>query len=219
LSPPPPSLKELFDACKIGDADIKYSFPYNRTNSKEVPGSGEKGGVPLRWAECLDGALVLFRLGLLVFAVCSEQERSGPIKCFAIWARRNRSYRNKWLKLALLALLVPMTTMTTPPGDGTGAYLGDGTGSNRAEPAESDVQTPTRPSSPWSPWSSSSWSAVVAAAVAAAAAAAAAVAAAVAAVAAVTKELLALIEEVLLHNSISQVRESPEPGARSPLPR
>ncbi|KOO35144.1 acetyl-coa carboxylase, partial [Chrysochromulina tobinii] len=41
------SLEELFNAGKIRDADIKYSFPYNQTNSKEDPGSGEKGGVPL----------------------------------------------------------------------------------------------------------------------------------------------------------------------------
>jgi hypothetical protein len=90
------TLEELFDAGSIGDADIKYSFPYDQTNSKEDHGSGEKGGVPVRWVECLDGALVLFRLGLLIFAVCSEQERSGPNKCFAMWARRSRSYRNKW---------------------------------------------------------------------------------------------------------------------------
>ena len=146
--------EELFDAGKIGDADIKYSFPYDQTNSKEDPGSGEKGGVPLRWVECLDGALVLFRLGLLIFAVCSEQERSGPNKCFsmwarrnrsyrnkwrfAIWARHNRSYRNKWFKLALLVLLVPrvsaMVTTTTPPdGDGTGAYRRDEAGAHQAE--------------------------------------------------------------------------------------
>ncbi|KOO35783.1 ribosomal large subunit pseudouridine synthase d, partial [Chrysochromulina tobinii] len=41
-------LEELFDAGKIGDADIKYSFPYDQTNWKEDPESGEKGGVPLR---------------------------------------------------------------------------------------------------------------------------------------------------------------------------
>ena len=133
------ALEEPFDAGSIGDADIKYSFPYFQTNSTEDPGSGEKGGVLLRWVECLDGALVLFRLGLLVFAVCSEQERSGPNKCFAmwarqnrsyrnkwrsaIWARRNSSYRNKWFQLALLVLLVPrvsaMTTTTPPDGDGS----------------------------------------------------------------------------------------------------
>ena len=93
-----------------GDNDIKYS--------------------------CLDGALVLFRLGLLVFAVCSEQEQSGPNKCIAMWARHNRSYRNKWLKLALLALLVPrvsaLATTTTPlDGDGAGGHK-----------AESGVQMP-----------------------------------------------------------------------------
>ena len=163
------ALKELFDACKIGDADIKYSFPYDQTNSKEDPRSGEKGGLPLRWVECLEGALVLFRLGLLIFAVCSEQERSGPNKCFvmwarryrsyrnkwpfAIWARHNRSYRNKWFKLALLAFLVPRvsamatTTTTTPPdGHGTGAYQRDGTGVHQAESgthmAESGTQMP-----------------------------------------------------------------------------
>jgi hypothetical protein len=149
------ALEELFDAGSIWGADIKYSFPYDQTNSKEDPGSGEKGGVPLRWVECLDGALVLFRLGLLFFAVCSEQERSGPNKCFAMWARRNRSYRNKWrfaiwarhnrsyrnkwFKLALLVLLVPrvcamVTTTTTPPdGDGTGAYRRDEAGAHQAE--------------------------------------------------------------------------------------
>jgi len=148
-------LEELFDAGKIGDADIKYSFPYDQTNWKEDPESGEKGGVPLRWVECLDGALVLFRLGLLVFAVCSEPEQSGLNKCngiwarrnrsyrnkwrFAMWARHNRSFRNKWFKLALLAFLVPLvsavaTTTTTPTprnGHGTGAYQ-----------AESGVQMP-----------------------------------------------------------------------------
>jgi len=148
------ALEEPFDAGSIGDADIKYSFPYNQTNSKEDPGSGEKGGVPLRWLECLDGALALFRLGLLIFAVCSEQERSGPNKCFAMWARRNRSYRNKWrsaiwarhnrsyrnkwFKLALVVLLVPRvraTVTTTPPpnGDGTGAYRRDEAGAHQAE--------------------------------------------------------------------------------------
>ena len=34
----------------------KYSFPYFQRNSKEGPGSGEKGGVPLGCVECLDGA-------------------------------------------------------------------------------------------------------------------------------------------------------------------
>jgi len=162
------ALEELFDACKIGDADIKYSFPYDQTNLKEDPRSGEKGGVPLRWVECLDGALVLFRLGLLIFAVCSEQERSGPNKSFTMWARRNRSYRNKWrcaiwarhnrsyrikwFKLALFAFLVPRvsgmaTTTTTPPdGHGTGAYQRDGTGAHQAESgthmAESGTQMP-----------------------------------------------------------------------------
>ena len=156
------ALEELFDAGTIGDANIKYSFPYNQTISMEDPGSGEKGGAPLRWVECLDGALVLFRLGLLVFAVCSEpgqQERSGANKCFAIWARQNRSYRHKrrfvaiwarqnrsyrhkWFKLALLALLVPRVsateTMTKTPPDSYGTGH-DGTGAHRAE---SDVQTP-----------------------------------------------------------------------------
>jgi len=147
--------KKLFIDFKIGDADIKYKFPNVQTNSEEEgPGCGEKGGVPLRWVECLDGALVLFRLGLLVLAVCSVQERSGPNKCFTTWAGHNRTYRNKWFKLALLALLVPWVsamaaTMKTPPdGDGTGAHHGDGTGANRGESAESDVHTSTRPSSP-----------------------------------------------------------------------
>ena len=89
----------------------------------------------------LDGALMLFRLALLVFAVCSEQEQSGLNKCIALWARRNRSYRNEWrvaiwarrsrsyrnnwFKLALLALLVPRvsaTTTTPPDGDGAGGH-------------------------------------------------------------------------------------------------
>ena len=156
-------LKELFDAGLIRDADIKYSFQYNQTNSKEDPGSDEQGGVPLQWVECLDGALVLFRLGLLIFAVCSEQEQSGPDKCFAMWARRNRSYRNKWrfaiwarhnrsyrdkwFKLALLALLVPrvraMAAMTMPPNsDGTGTYHHDEVGANRAESGVPSVQPP-----------------------------------------------------------------------------
>eukprot|EP00900_Chrysochromulina_parva_P008785 jgi/Chrpa1/17908/Chrysochromulina_OHIO_Genome00022144-RA len=152
------ALEELFDAGTIGDADIKYSFPYDQTDSMEDPGSDEKGGLPLRWVECLDGALVLLRLGLLVFAVCSEpeqQERSGANMCFAIRARHNRSYRNKWrfvirarqnrsyghkwFKLALLALLIPRVsametrTKTPPDGDGTG------TGAHRAK---SGVHTP-----------------------------------------------------------------------------
>ena len=156
-------LKELFDASLIRDADIKYSFQYNQTNSKEDPGSDEQGGVPLQWVECLDGALVLFRLGLLIFAVCSEQEQSGPDKCFAMWARRNRSYRNKWrfaiwarhnrsyrnkwFKLALLALLVPrvraMAAMTMPPNsDGTGTSDHDEVGANRAESGVPSVQPP-----------------------------------------------------------------------------
>jgi hypothetical protein len=148
--------KKLFTDFKIGDADIKYKFPNVQTNSEEEePGCGEKGGLPLRWVECLDGALVLFRLGLLVLAVCSAQEWSGPNKCFTTWAGHNRTYRNKWFKLALVALLVPWVsamaaTMKTPPpdGDGTGAHHGDGTGANRGESAESDVHTSTRPSSP-----------------------------------------------------------------------
>ena len=61
--------EELFVASKIGDAYIRYSFPYDQTNSRAVPEKAEKGGVPLRWVECLEGAFVLFRLGLLVFAL------------------------------------------------------------------------------------------------------------------------------------------------------
>jgi hypothetical protein len=74
---------------KLWNADVKY-------------------GAPLRWVECFDGALVLLRLcGLLVYAVCSEQERSGRNTRIVIWSKNNRSYRNEWVKWALLALIVP----------------------------------------------------------------------------------------------------------------
>ena len=90
--------------------------------------------------------------------------RSGPNKCiamlarrnrshrnkwrFAIWAKHNRSYHNKWFKLTVLALLVPrvsaMMTTSTPPttspdGDGTDAYRLHETDAHRTE---SSVQKP-----------------------------------------------------------------------------
>ena len=141
------AFQELFIEGKHWDADVKYSLPYDQRNADEdttgdpVEQVVDLVGVPLRWVACFDGALLLLRLGLLgllVFAVCSEQERSGRGKRFAIWARHNRSYRNKWFKLALLVLLVPrvsaMATTTTPPdGDGTGAYRRDEAGAHQAE--------------------------------------------------------------------------------------
>ena len=110
------AFQELFIEGKHWDADVKYSLPYDQRNADEdttgdpVEQVVDLVGVPLRWVACFDGALLLLRLGLLgllVFAVCSEQERSGRGKRFAIWARHNRSYRNKWFKLASLALLIP----------------------------------------------------------------------------------------------------------------
>jgi alpha-tubulin suppressor-like RCC1 family protein len=127
-------------ALKLLGANVKYWFPYEDSAGDSIEEAAKRIGVPLLLAECFDGALVLFRLASLVWAVSSEQQRSGRSKRFATWARHNRSYRNKWFELALLALLVPQgsasaeaaTTTTTPPdGDGTGAHR-----------AESGTQTP-----------------------------------------------------------------------------
>jgi hypothetical protein len=128
-------------ALKLLGASVNYWFPHEDTAGDPVEEAAKRVGVPLLWAECFDGALVLLRLASLVWAVSSEQERSGRSKRFATWAGHNRSYRNKCFELALLALLVPQgsasavaaTTMTPPPPDG------DGTGAHRAE---SGAQTP-----------------------------------------------------------------------------
>eukprot|EP00900_Chrysochromulina_parva_P026955 jgi/Chrpa1/8894/Chrysochromulina_OHIO_Genome00017422-RA len=112
------ALEEPFFEGKLGDADVKYesSFPYGQTNvnadaaGDPVEEAAKRGGVPMRWVERFDGALVLLGLGLLGFifvAVCSEQDRCRPNKRSASWSKTNRSYRNKRFELALLALLVP----------------------------------------------------------------------------------------------------------------
>ena len=132
------ALEELFIESKLGNADVKYSFPYEDTAGDPVEEAATTNGVPLRWVECVDGALVLLSLGLLVYAVCSEQERSGRNTRFVIWSKNNRSYRNEWVKWTLLALVVPRSSAmaTTAPPDG------DGTGANRAESAQ---MPPPRP--------------------------------------------------------------------------
>ena len=148
--------RQVFEiALKLWGASVKYWFPCEDSAGDPVEEAAKRIGVPLLWAVCFDGALVLLRLGSLVWAVSSAQERSGPSKRFANWARHNRSYRNKCFELALLALLVPRgsasamaaTTTTPPDGDATGAYPGDATGAHQgdatgAHRAESAAQTP-----------------------------------------------------------------------------
>jgi hypothetical protein len=96
------ALEELFIEGKLWVADVRCLLPHAQRNANEdttgvpVKQAVDLDGVHLLWVACFDGALVLLGLGLLVFAVCSEQERSGRGKRFAIWARHNRSYRNKW---------------------------------------------------------------------------------------------------------------------------
>jgi uncharacterized coiled-coil protein SlyX len=118
------ALEEPFFEGKLGDADVKYeySFPYGQTNvnadaaGDPVEEAAKRGGVPLRWVEQFDGALVLLGLGLLGFilvAVCSEQDRCRPNKRSASWSKINRSYLNKWFELALLAHLVPRVAYFT----------------------------------------------------------------------------------------------------------
>eukprot|EP00900_Chrysochromulina_parva_P012205 jgi/Chrpa1/20986/Chrysochromulina_OHIO_Genome00026419-RA len=110
------ALEELFIEGKLWVADVRCLLPHAQRNANEdttnvpVEQAVDLDGVHLLWVACFDGALVLLGLGLLVFAVCSVQERSGRGKRFEIWARHNRSYRNKWFRLALLALLVPRST-------------------------------------------------------------------------------------------------------------
>ena len=135
------ALEELFIESKLWNADVKYSFPYEGAAGDPVEEAAERNGVPLRWVECFDGALVLLRLGLLVYAVCSEQERSGRNTRFVIGSKNNRSYPTEWVKLALLALVVPGVSamVTTLPSDG------DGTGAHRAESAQ---MPPPRPPPP-----------------------------------------------------------------------
>ena len=92
-----------------------------------------------------DGALVLLRLGLLGFifvAACSEQNRSGRNKRFAILSKHNRSYRNKWFELALLAHLVPRVA------DAQSAYFTVTSGSCTVDPsAPNCFRSPNYPSS------------------------------------------------------------------------
>ena len=136
------AIEELFIESTLWNADFKYSFPYEDTAGVPVDEGVKRNGAPLRWVECFDGALVLLRLGgLLVYAVCSEQERSGRNTRIVIWSKNNRSYRNEWVKLALIALIVPGVSamVTTAPSDG------DGTGAHRAESAQ---MPPPRPPPP-----------------------------------------------------------------------
>ena len=120
------ALEELFIESKLWNADIKYSFPYEGTAGDPVEEAATKNGVPLRWVECFDGALMLLGLRLLIYAVCSEQERSGRNTRFVIWSKNNRSHCNHWVKLASLALVVPgvsaMVSTLPSDGDGTGAH-------------------------------------------------------------------------------------------------
>jgi biotin carboxyl carrier protein len=137
------AIEELFIESELWNADVKYSFPYEDTAGVPVDEGAKRNGAPLRWVECFDGALVLLRLGgLLVYAVCSEQERSGRNTRFVMWSKNNRSYRNEWVILALLALIVPgvsaMATTALLDGDGTGA-------AHRAEPVQMQPRWPPPP--------------------------------------------------------------------------
>jgi len=91
-----------------------------------------------------DGALVLLGLGLLGFifvAVCSEQDRSGQNKRSAIWSKHNRSYRNNWFELALLAHLVPRVA------DAQSTYFTVTSGSCTVDPSERNcIRSPNHPS-------------------------------------------------------------------------
>jgi hypothetical protein len=96
----------------IGDADIKFSFPYEQTNASEDAAGDPRekatnlDGMSLQWVEwveCADLApVLLLRLTSLVWANCSKQERNRSY--------RNRSYRNKWLKS-----MAPPSTPSPPP--------------------------------------------------------------------------------------------------------
>jgi hypothetical protein len=144
--------EEPFFEGKLGDADVKYeySFPYGQTNVNEdaagdpVEEAAKRDGVPLRWVKRFDGALVLLGLGLLGFilvAVCSEQDRCRPNKRSAIRSKTNRSYRNKWFELALLAYLVPRVA------DAQSAYFTVTSGLCTVDPsAPNCIRSPNFPS-------------------------------------------------------------------------
>jgi hypothetical protein len=132
--------EELFS--KMGDANVKYSFPYNQTNASEdivgdpMEKAASLNGVSSQWVECADLAPVLLRLALLIWAVCSSRRRSGPKERFA-----NQTHRNQRFALALLVLLVPQVSAvatTAPPN-------GDGTGEHLAESAQTPPLQPLRP--------------------------------------------------------------------------
>jgi hypothetical protein len=109
-----------------------------------VEEAAKRDGVPLRWVERFDGALVLLGLGLLGFilvAGCSEQDRCRPKKRSSSWSKTNRSYRNKWFELALLALLVPRVA------DAQSAYFTVTSGPCTVDPsAPNCIRSPNFPS-------------------------------------------------------------------------
>ena len=144
------AFEELFIEGKLWDADVKYSFPYGNTNANEdaagdpVEQAAKGDGMPLRWVERFDSALGLLGLGLLgfiFFAVCSEQDRSSRSRRFAIWSKTNRSYRNKWFELALLAHLVPRVA------DAHSAYFTIKSGPCTVDPSATNcIRSPNFPS-------------------------------------------------------------------------
>ena len=150
------ALEELVIKGKIGDADVKYTFPYDQTNASEdtagnpMEKAADLDGVPWKRLECADLALGLLRLASFVWAVCSSRRRSGPKERFA-----NQTRHNQRFALAMLVLFVPRSSAmaTTAPPDGTDAHRAappDGTDAHRAE----SVQTPPlrhRPTSAQTP--------------------------------------------------------------------
>jgi hypothetical protein len=118
------ALEELFIKGKIGDAKVKYSFPYEDTAGEPNKKAADLDGVPREWVEVVDLAFVLLRLALFVWAICASWRRSGPKERFAYQAHRNQRFA-----LAMLVLVVPrssaMATMAPPDSSGNGEHRAD----------------------------------------------------------------------------------------------
>ena len=117
------ALEELFIKGKIGDAEVKYSFPYEDTAGDPNEKAADLDGVPWEWVEVVDLAFVLLRLALFVWAICASWRRSGLKERFAYQTHRNQ----RFALVMLVLVVVPRSSamVTTAPPDSAAATDAD----------------------------------------------------------------------------------------------
>ena len=108
------ALEELFIKGKIGDAKVKYSFPYEDTAGDPNKKPADLDGAPWEWVEVVDLAFALLRLALFVWATCAWWRRSGLKERFAYQTHRNQRFALVMLVLVVVPRSSAMVTTARP---------------------------------------------------------------------------------------------------------